>query len=92
MLHLVDVMPVDGSDPASNYKTIREELERYSPELAAKDEIVVLNKIDLIPPDERDEITKIAEDLQLDPAIICSGGTREGIREVLEHCWSITKI
>ncbi len=92
LLHLVDVMPVDGSDPVSNYKAIRKELERYSEELAAKDEIVVLNKIDLLPPDERDSIlTSIANDLKLDPVVSCSGATLEGIRDVLEHCWTLTK-
>ena len=44
LLHLVDVMPIDESDPVSNYKAIREELERYSKELAEKDEIVVLKR------------------------------------------------
>ncbi len=93
LLHLVDVMPVDGSDPVSNYRAIREELVRYSEELAAKDEIVVLNKVDLLPPDERQEIlSKIAANLQLDPVIVCSGATREGVRDVLEHCWALAKI
>ncbi len=92
LLHLVDVLPIDGSDPASNYKTIREELQKYSPELALKSEIVVLNKIDLLPPDQRDAIlAEISTELKLDPMITCSGATREGIRDVLEHCWSLTK-
>ena len=92
LLHLVDVMPVDGSDPVSNYRAIREELERYSKELASKDEIVVLNKVDLLMPDERDEtIALIAAELKLDPVITCSGATREGIREVLEQAWTLTK-
>ncbi len=92
LLHIVDVLPIDGSDPVSNYKAIREELERYSKELAAKDEIIVLNKVDLLPLDERDSILAvIATDLQLDPVITCSGATREGVRDVLEHCWLLTK-
>ncbi len=91
LLHLVDVMPVDGSDPVSNYKAIRDELEKYSTELAAKDEIVVLNKVDLLPSDERIEtLATIAKDLQLNPVITCSGATREGVRDVLEHCWTLT--
>jgi GTP-binding protein len=92
LLHLVDVMPVDGSDPVSNYKSIREELERYSKELASKDEIVVLNKVDLLSTDERDSLLEaIATELQLDPMITCSGATHEGVREVIEHCWGQTK-
>lgn len=92
LLHLIDVLPIDGSDPASNYKAIRGELNRYSPELASKDELIVLNKVDLLPPDERESIiAQITNDLNLDPIISCSGATREGIRDVLEHCWSLTK-
>ena len=91
LLHLVDVMPVDGSDPVSNYNAIRDELEKYSKELAAKDEIVVLNKVDLLPPNERDEtLATIAKELQLNPVIACSGATREGVRDVLGHCWDLT--
>jgi len=41
LLHLIDVMPIDGSDPVSNYKAIREELQKYSTALASKSEIVV---------------------------------------------------
>ena len=93
LLHLVDVMPIDGSDPVSNYRTIRDELERYSSELAAKDEIIVLNKIDLLSSAVRESsIETIAAELQLDPVITCSGATREGIRDVLEHCWALAKI
>ncbi|MBT5365301.1 MAG: GTPase ObgE [Phycisphaerae bacterium] len=92
LLHLVDVMPIDGSDPVSNYRTIRDELERYSSELAAKDEIIVLNKIDLLSSAVRESsIETIAAELQLDPVITCSGVTREGIRGVLEHCWALAK-
>lgn len=92
LLHLVDVLPVDGSDPASNYKVIREELERYSTELAAKDELVVLNKIDLLPSQERGEVTaNIARALDIDTLMTCSGATTEGLHTVLEHCWKLTR-
>ena len=92
LLHLVDAMPIDGSDPVSNHNAIRGELERYSPELAAKKEIVVLNKIDLLPPDDRARmLSQIAKELHLDSVITCSGATLEGVRNVLEHCWSLTK-
>ena len=35
LVHLVDAVPIDGSDPVANYRTIRQELEHYSPALAA---------------------------------------------------------
>jgi GTP-binding protein len=47
LVHLVDGMPMDGSDPITNYRTIRQELERYSPALATRPELVVATKLDL---------------------------------------------
>jgi GTP-binding protein len=48
LLHLIDVMPVDGSDPVENAKKIGEELKKFSPTLANKERWLVLNKVDLI--------------------------------------------
>ncbi len=47
LVHLVDAMPTDGSDPAANYRTIRRELEFYSPALARRPELLVLTKMDM---------------------------------------------
>ncbi len=54
LLHLVDIMPPDGSDPVEHIKAIANELKKYSPELYEKDRWLVLNKTDLLPPDEID--------------------------------------
>ena len=48
LLHLIDVMPVDGSDPISNTKKIMGELEKFSPTLARKERWLVLSKVDLV--------------------------------------------
>ncbi len=52
LLHLVDVAPFDGSDPVESVRAIAAELERFSPELAERERWLVLNKIDLLPPEE----------------------------------------
>lgn len=52
LLHLVDMMPYDGSTPDQNARVIEAELETFSPTLAAGDRWLVLNKIDLLPEDE----------------------------------------
>lgn len=55
LLHIVDLAPPDpDSDPVHDAKAIVNELEKYSPELAAKPRWLILNKLDLIPEDERD--------------------------------------
>lgn len=48
LLHLVDIAPIDGSDPVANAQVIFNELERFSPELANLPQILVLNKIDQV--------------------------------------------
>ncbi|MFQ3345734.1 MAG: GTP-binding protein, partial [Porticoccaceae bacterium] len=48
LLHLVDMMPFDGSTPGQNAKIIERELETFSPTLAAGDRWLVINKVDLL--------------------------------------------
>ena len=51
LVHLVDVLPVDGSDPAENAAAIIAELAKFSPVLASKERWLVLNKTDLLDAD-----------------------------------------
>jgi len=52
LLHLIDIAPIDGSNPVENYRIIEEELKKYSEGIAAKDRWVVFTKSDLMPADE----------------------------------------
>jgi len=55
LLHIVDLAPPDpDADPVHDARAIVGELEKYDPELAAKPRWLLLNKLDLIPEDERD--------------------------------------
>ncbi|WP_413520016.1 Obg family GTPase CgtA [Psychrobacter glacincola] len=64
LLHVVDVKPIDGSDPVENARVILNELERFSPELANLPQILVLNKIDQVPEEELNELcTHIVDEL-----------------------------
>ena len=54
LLHLVDVAPADGRDPAADVLAIQSELRKYDEALYEKPRWLVLNKIDLLPEDERD--------------------------------------
>ncbi|WP_330925779.1 Obg family GTPase CgtA [Candidatus Sororendozoicomonas aggregata] len=53
LLHVVDVAPFDETDPVDSAKAIISELEQFSKELASRDRWLVLNKVDLLPEDER---------------------------------------
>jgi len=88
LLHIVDVMPMDGSDPVDNYHTIRAELEQYSQVLAEKQEIIVANKSDLDPDGEK--LAHVRDMLGPNvPAI--SAVTGRGIRELSELLWQKVK-
>ncbi|MDH5784626.1 MAG: GTPase ObgE [Chromatiales bacterium] len=56
LLHLVDVAPFDGSDPVESVRTIEKELAKFSDELARRDRWLVLNKLDLLPEEEREAV------------------------------------
>jgi GTPase len=58
LLHLLDVAPLDDSDPVEHARKIAEELEKFSPTLAKKQRWLVLNKLDLIPDEEREELVE----------------------------------
>ncbi|VAX76995.1 GTPase ObgE/CgtA [Serratia symbiotica] len=52
LLHLVDIAPIDESDPVENIKIIIHELKQYSENLAHKPRWLVLNKVDLLSEEE----------------------------------------
>jgi GTPase len=53
LLHLVDVAPLDGSDPIENIHLIHQELSQYSQRLVEKPCWIVLSKLDTIPLSEQ---------------------------------------
>lgn len=54
LLHVVDIAPLDpAASPSQDALAIARELENFSPELAGKPRWLVINKIDLLPEDER---------------------------------------
>lgn len=55
LLHIVDLAPVDGSDPADTTLKIIAELKKFDPDLANKERWLVLNKIDLLQETHLDE-------------------------------------
>jgi len=48
LVHVLDLNPLDGSDPVTNHATVEQELERYDPRLAALPRVLALSKADLV--------------------------------------------
>jgi GTPase len=80
LIHLIDGTQADVK---SAYKIIRGELAAYDEALAAKPEIVVLNKIDALTPDEIKDKVKILKRVSKADVMTCSGVTGAGVRDVL---------
>lgn len=67
LVHVVDIFPVDETDPFENYELIERELKLYSEDIWQRPRIIALNKIDVIPPDQfnaiRERFEKIGHPL-----------------------------
>ncbi len=86
LLHLVDIAPLDSSDPADAALAIIRELENFSEALARKERWLVLNKIDLLPSAEADAVCNAIVD-KLDwkgPVHRISAVSGEGTKELSE--------
>jgi GTP-binding protein len=87
LLHLVDIMPVDpNADPVRDARAIVGELGKFSEDLLAKPRWLVLNKADLLPPEEATaKAVAIAQALDYrGPAFLISGVARQGTTDLTE--------
>jgi GTPase len=80
LVHLVEPMPTDATDPLANYQAIRAELEMYNAELGRRPEIVVVTKADL--PGAVDVRQRLAETTGRDVLLI-SAVTGQGLNELV---------
>jgi GTP-binding protein len=87
LLHLVDILPPDpDADPVRDAESIVGELGKFSEDLLAKPRWLILNKSDLLPPEEAAaKAISIATALGYrGPAFLISGATHAGTRELCE--------
>ena len=80
LIHLIDGTQDDVKEA---YKIIRGELAAYDPELAEKPEIVVLNKIDAIEPDDVKKKLASLKRASKAEVLTCSGVTGQNVQQVL---------
>lgn len=87
LLHLID--GTEG-DIVGAYRTIREELSAYSADLAARPEILALNKIDALDEDEREQKRAALAQVTGTTPFLVSGATGEGLPPLLEAMGALT--
>jgi GTP-binding protein len=89
LLHLLSIDPGEGREPMADYRALRRELEAFSPELAARPEIVALAKADL--PEVRDAHRALAPEFRRQGVELrlLSAATGEGVAESLRALWAL---
>ena len=89
LLHVVDISCFEGRDPVEDVKNINSELEKYSPELAKRPQIIIANKVDSL--DEELVDVKAFEQFVDDnewEMIYVSAVTGEGIQDMI---WRVSE-
>jgi GTP-binding protein len=91
LLHLIEVSPEPGRDPLHDYDVINRELQRYSPELAERPQIVALSKRDLT--ETREALDSWREQFAARGVTLhgVSAATGEGVQDLLEALWKIVR-
>jgi GTP-binding protein len=87
LVHVLELAPVDGSDPLANHALVERELELYDPRLAALPRMLALSKADLLTP-EAGEAARAAWTRRMGPdiqVILTSAATGRGLGELSEE-------
>jgi GTP-binding protein len=85
LIHVVDAAGIDGRDPLDDYHQINQELRLYQPELAARPQIVALNKSDLS--EAQDNLARLRGGIELPQSAIfvISAATGAGVDTLVQH-------
>ncbi|MBV8220514.1 MAG: GTPase ObgE [Solirubrobacterales bacterium] len=84
LVHVLDLAPLDGSDPQDNYATVERELELHNPRLAVLPRVLALSKADLVDEDTR-EAARASWAHRLGPGtpvVVTSSATRLGLGDL----------
>ena len=82
LVHVLDLKPLDGSDPEDNFETVEAELREHGHGLADLPRLLALSKADLVPPDEAErQVERWRERLGVE-VIATSAATGDGLAEL----------
>ena len=92
LLHFIDVSGQEGRNPVQDYKTINDELKKYSEKLSTRKQIIVATKIDSMQDDTKyKELEELAKKENLEFYKI-SSVTGEGVQELIDHVSQLLKM
>jgi GTPase len=89
LLHVVDIAPSGGEDPVKQARSIVAELKKYDPALYEKPRWLVLNKVDMVPAEERDHRVRdfVRRFRWKGPVFRISALTREGCEPLMRDAY-----
>ncbi len=82
IVHVVDISACEGRDPVEDYKAINRELEEYSKKIAATEQIVALNKSDIL--DDETAIERFKKETGVKDPILISAATRGNLDTLIK--------
>ncbi|MDB2682740.1 GTPase ObgE [Alphaproteobacteria bacterium] len=88
LLHLIDCT---ADDIVSNYKILRAELQKYDPKVAAKQEIIVLNKMDALGEELAQDQANTLQEAIGQPVHLMSAVAQTGVKDILYKLAAIVK-
>ena len=92
LIHVVDISGIEGRDPFEDFKTINEELKKYSVKLWDRPQIIVANKADLLYDDSvYEDFKKKMNELGYDKVFKMSAATKSGVEEVIREAARMLK-
>lgn len=90
IVQVVDLSGIEGRSPADDFRTISEELEKYSPEIAARPRIIAANKCDLMTEEDREAaLADLSSAVQSKgyPIVCISAAAHTGLDELVSLIW-----
>jgi GTPase len=82
LVHVLDLAPLDGSDPERNFEVIERELAEHDPRLAALPRVLALSKADLVTPEVAAAAAKEWAARVAFPVLVTSSATGAGLGEL----------
>jgi GTP-binding protein len=89
LVHVLELAPLDGSDPAANHATVEAELREHGHGLANLPRVLCLSKSDLLPPEEVDAAVRDWRQRVAVPVFATSAATSAGIPELRDAIFEL---
>ncbi len=82
LVHVLDLAPLDGSDPVANHEVIERELAEHDPRLAELPRILALSKADLVPEEDAAAAAASWRERLGVRVVVTSAATRQGLDDL----------